>query len=244
MSKQDQPSEQPRRCHKSPNAKVGRNNKPPLRAKASVKNSHTSPRRIALARKMNDALGLRAQGLTFREIARRMHTSTAVAHGRVTRALHSLPVENAREVLGLELARLDAYLARYHADALRGDLHAAEFALRVSAHRAKLLGLTPEIGTLLMTAQSGQGQPTIAVEFIVPRGPVDESAPEPERRPERLLPPPREKYPTPFGTIELEAEPPQGPRTELDPGAPRPRGGGGKSRLWGRSPKGTDWMGE
>ena len=235
------------RRHKSPNTLVGHDNKPPLRAKRSVKNSHTSPRRITLARKTNEALNLRAQGLTFREIARCQHTSTAVAHGRVTRALHALPVENARQVLALELQRLDAYLARYHADALLGDLHAAEFALRVSAHRAKLLGLTPEIGTLLMTAQSGQEQPTVSVEFIVPGfgpsgGPVDVPAPEPERRPERLLPPPREKYPTPFGTVEVEAEPPrQGPRTELDL-PPRPGHRGAPRSAWPEKGDPQGWM--
>jgi hypothetical protein len=239
------------RRHKSPNTIVGHDNKPPLRAKRSVKNSHTSPRKIALMRKMNEALALRAQGLTFRQIARKMHTSTAVAHGRVVRALNAVPLENARQVLALELQRLDAYLAKYHTDAILGDLHAAELALKISAHRSRLLGIIPTAGQqaqVLIQAQAGEMQ-VPAIEFIVPgfgppRDPVDVPAPEPERRPERLLPPPREKYPTPFGTIELEAEPPrQGPRTELDPGAPRPQGGGGESRLWGRSSKGTDWMG-
>ena len=207
----DQLAAPPKKSHKAPNTRVGHNNKPPLRSKRSVKNSHTSPRRIALARKTNEALNLRAGGLAFREIARRQHTSTAVAHGRVTRALHALPVENAREVLGLELQRLDGYLRRYHADAIAGDQHAAELALKIVALRAKLLGLTPEIGTLLMTTQSGQEQPTIAVEFILPSGTpggqrisrLDMIEHNPVPTPEPTPPPPP---PPGFGAIELDSD--------------------------------------
>jgi hypothetical protein len=259
MSQQhpDQPPELRKRSHKSPNTKIGRNKKPPLHSASTTKNSHTSPRRIALRRKMNEALSCRERGLTYTAIAKQMRVSVSVVHGWVVQAMHALPIENAKLVLAMELKRLDGYLAAYHDKALLGDMPATKMALRILDHRARLLGLYPEHGSLaqvLVQAQSGDmGVPLI--EFIVPNGAggqrvapadVDAAPPPASGGPypwQRALPPPRERYPTPFGVVEVEGDRTAGPRTELDPGAPRPQGGGGESRLFRSPGRGTDWMG-
>jgi hypothetical protein len=174
----DTSTEQPeprKRSHKSPNTKVGRDKKPPLHSASTTNNSHTSPRRIALRRKMDEALGLREKGLTYTAIAKQFRVSVSVVHGWVVQAMHALPVENAKLVLAMELKRLDGYLAAYHDKALLGDMPATKICLRILSHRARLLGLFPEHGTLaqiLVQAQGGEmcemGVPSI--EFIVPTG--------------------------------------------------------------------------
>jgi hypothetical protein len=243
-----------KKSHKSPNSRIGRNKKPPLHSAQTTKNSHTSPRRIALRRKMDEALSAREKGLTYTAIAKQMRVSVSVVHGWVVQAMHALPIENAKLVLAMELKRLDGYLAAYHDKALLGDMPATKMCLRILSHRARLLGLFPEHGTLaqiLVQAGNGDVQPTVAIEFVVPGGAgsshgpsSDVATPVPERRPERLLPPPTPHITTPFGRVPWDDDPPRpvGPRTELD--APQRYQGGGESRLFRPPGKGTDWMGE
>jgi hypothetical protein len=62
---EEQPEPRRKKSHKSPNTTVGTNN-PPVRAGKSVKNSHTSPRRVHRQKRIAEALGYREQG--FRSI--------------------------------------------------------------------------------------------------------------------------------------------------------------------------------
>jgi hypothetical protein len=130
---------------KRPNV-IGRNKVPPVRATASPKNSHTSPRRIAHKRRINEALGYREQGYTFAEIAAEMKVSISVAHNYVVAAMNAIPLENAKAVLAMELKRLDSLMRAHYLHAAAGDLAATAMVLRVMDQRAKLLGLYPEHG--------------------------------------------------------------------------------------------------
>jgi hypothetical protein len=245
----DMPIEQPRKSHHSPKSRIGRSNR-----QHSTKGSYTSPRKIHRRKRMAEALGYRERGWTFEKIAQEMKCSMSVAHGYVVEGMNLVPLESAKVVLGIELKRLDALFAGHFEKACKGDVGATYAALQIVDRRARLLGLYPQHGAMaqiLVQAQSGEMQ-VPSIEFIVPGvpggervSPADMAAPPaPPFAWQRQLEPPRERYPTPFRTVEVEAEPPrQGPRTELDPGAPRPQGGGGESRLWGRSGKSTDWMG-
>jgi hypothetical protein len=133
-------------------------------------------------------------------------------------ALREITLEPAREVLTMELRRLDAYLSAFHANALEGDLPAAAMALNIIEKRAKLLGLYPETGRVnVLVAQQGgaEAPPLQLVEFVVPGfGREREEEEEEEVRApipgQRLLPPPPEE-------LELDATGtwrPRGFRTE------------------------------
>jgi hypothetical protein len=173
---EEQPESRQKRSHKSPNSTVGTNN-PPVRAGKSVKNSHTSPRRVHRQKRMAEALGYREQGYSFDQIAAHMKVSRSTAHGYVVQALREITLEPAREVLTMELRRLDAYLSAFHANAVEGDLPAAAMALNIIEKRAKLLGLYPETGrvnVLVAQQHSNDAPPLQIVEFVVPGRKPDE----------------------------------------------------------------------
>jgi hypothetical protein len=139
-------------------------------------------------------LALRERGLSFPAIAKEMKVSISNAHELVVVALKQITLESAKEVLRLELQRLDAYLA-----ALRGDHEATKMCLRVIDRRARLLGLYPEIGKpaqLLaqITAPGGERTP-IAIEFVLPTAKREVPADVPDHGPypwqKRLAPPAR-----------------------------------------------------
>lgn len=88
-----------------------------------------------------EAISLRTQGLTYREIAERMGCDTSTAWRRCQRALQAAPVEAATEHRSLELLRLEALHAAFWPKALEGSIQAAKLILATMERRAKLLGL-------------------------------------------------------------------------------------------------------
>ena len=94
--------------------------------------------------KQRQALALRANGATYREIARQLDIPLSTAGVYVKRAIDEARaevVEGAEYVVGLELERLDNMLLSL-APALRnGHLGAIDRALKIMERRAKLLGL-------------------------------------------------------------------------------------------------------
>ena len=152
-------------------------------------------------RKLAEALALRERGLSFKQIAQQMRTSPSTVHNWVVVALRQLTLEPAKEVLRLELQRLDAYLATYHEAALRGDHEATKMCLRVIDRRARLLGLYPETGKpaqLLaqITAPGGERTP-IAIEFILPTRKPEVPVDVPDHGPypwQKALPAPPKMY--------------------------------------------------
>jgi hypothetical protein len=148
-------------------AKVGR--KPPRHAAHTPRNSWTSPAKLARRKRINEALAYREQGHSFPAIAKQMIISLSTAHDYVVEGMNAIPLENARQVLAMELTRLDALLAAHYATALTGDASATALALRVIDQRARLLGLYPEY-------ENWRGAPPSALpmhcfhpaEFVVP----------------------------------------------------------------------------
>ena len=227
----------------------------PRHAAHTPRNSWTSASKIYRRKRINECLDYRMRGFSFSRIAKEMRISVSTAHAYCVEGMDLVPLENGRQLLALELARLDALLNAHYATALTGDAIATGLCLRAIDQRSRLTGLYPEYGrvNVLVAAQHNGGMGTPTIEFIVPTGapggervsPADMAAPPaPPFAWQRQIEPPKERYSTPFGTIELEADPPRpaGPRTELDPGAPRPQGGGGKLRLWGPAGKPHGWM--
>ena len=87
--------------------------------------------------------------------------------------MNALPLENAKQVLGLELRRPDSLLSAHYKNALNGDIASTAACLNVMAQRAKLLGLYPEQGkvsVLIAQQLAGEGagvMPVAQIEFTV-----------------------------------------------------------------------------
>jgi predicted DNA-binding protein (UPF0251 family) len=88
-----------------------------------------------------EALRLRSQGLTYRQIASRLGVNESTAYRRVQRALEAIPFEEVSEYRQLEQVRLDALQQAIWDKAMSGDLRAIDRVLAILQRRAKLLGL-------------------------------------------------------------------------------------------------------
>ena len=98
--------------------------------------------RISVRREQ--ALTLRARGLSIRVIARELRASPATIHSDVAAELAAVAEQRralADKVLDLELSRLDVLTAAVMAHIESGSLQAIDTALKVGARRAALLGL-------------------------------------------------------------------------------------------------------
>jgi hypothetical protein len=166
---------------------------------------------IALRKKQNQCLTLRAQGYNYEQIAAHMKRPTTTIYRWISTAMDRLIREPAEKVLRLELARLDDLQSSIYQAAHDGDLGAVGMFLRLQDQRARLLGLYPkQDGTpsmLLNVNQNGQpSEQSINVTFVVPSAkeippPIDVT---PEAKPNYDLPaiePPRPRARTPFGAM-------------------------------------------
>lgn len=89
----------------------------------------------------SEALRLRSSGLTYREVAAQMCCDVATAYRRVSRALGSIPREQADEYRALEALRLDELQQAIWNQAVNGDLKAVDRVLSIMKRRSQLLGL-------------------------------------------------------------------------------------------------------
>jgi len=87
------------------------------------------------------ALGLRASGATYRQIADALSIDKMTAYRLVQQEAEQIIHEQAAEILQLELSRLDQLQLGLWAKAINGDEQAVAQVLRIMEHRAKLLGL-------------------------------------------------------------------------------------------------------
>jgi hypothetical protein len=183
--------------------KANRWKRPPGAGGYSTKNSHTSPRAIALRRLQAEALSLRERGCNYQQIANQMKRPMTTVYRWVSDAINAIVQEPAREVLCLELQRLDAYLAAYHGKAIQGDLPATEMALKIIEKRARLLGLYPEMGkqqpALAIHMPDSDGDELFRIEFVTPTRQIENDPP-----PVRDLPPSKPEPPT----LDLQANKP------------------------------------
>ena len=110
-----------------------------------------SPGRIDAQEKRARALELRKAGATYDQIAKQVgYSNRGNAQRAVQTALKEITAEPAREVLTLELERLDGMLLSLWPQARRGDVNAVDRVLRIQERRARYLGL-----------DDGPGAPTV-----------------------------------------------------------------------------------
>lgn len=104
--------------------------------------------------KAQECLGLRLEGKSWQQIADATgYRDRSGPQRAVERLLDTVEHHEAAKHRNVESARLDALQARFWTAALGGDLKAAEFVLKVSGQRAKLLGLN--VPDRVIVAQAG-----------------------------------------------------------------------------------------
>lgn len=104
--------------------------------------SKTSPRRIDARDKQRKALELRRSGATYIQIAKALGYQTPGGAERAVKAsLDRITEEPARDVLKLELERLDVALRAIATSVSQGHLGAVDRWIRLSESRRHLLGL-------------------------------------------------------------------------------------------------------
>jgi hypothetical protein len=103
--------------------------------------ARTSPKQIAMAKRRALVLNLRERGLGFHEIAHQVGISVATAHRDVVAGMAEITREPARELLTLELLRLDELQRGFYVRAVNGNKRALNACLRIMDRRARLLGL-------------------------------------------------------------------------------------------------------
>jgi len=107
-------------------------------------NSPTTTRRAASKERREHALRLRIGGMTFQQIGNQLGITFQSAHALVVHALDDLSkkcAENAEQLRGIELQRLDVAQAAIWGKVINGDTVAITCLLRILERRARLLGL-------------------------------------------------------------------------------------------------------
>jgi transposase-like protein len=189
------------------NTKRRKRNQPPLLGGFSTKNSHTSPKRIALRRRQSEALRFREQGYNYEQIAKHMRTNPSTVYRWVMAAMDRITAEPARRVLDLELRRLDTLQSAIYADAIDGDLSAQAMYLRIADQRAKLLGLYPKEPTVYLNPPASEPLEGLRIEFVIPGRkeeppPIDVTPKGPPDYSKPALPLPPERRRGPLGWLE------------------------------------------
>ena len=123
---------------------------------ADAQRKNASTKRALRATNRDEALRLRAQGLSFDQIGLRLKVSPRTAAEWVRRAIASAPEEAVEDVRSVELQRLDMLVVGHLARAVKGDTKSAEIVLKTMERRAKFLNLDQqaqaglqEVGSLL-----------------------------------------------------------------------------------------------
>jgi hypothetical protein len=106
--------------------------------------SKNAPCRVVAAQRRQQAVQLRAEGATYKQIASEVGISYQRAHQLVGQAMAEVRADTVADAAALrdrELAKLDALEAGIWTKAAAGDLRAIETVLKLMSRRAKLLGL-------------------------------------------------------------------------------------------------------
>lgn len=110
-------------------------------AKAAPRNVKTKPADIARAHRKAEALEYRLQGLSIREIAKRMKVGRSTVHEWIVDEIDSITREPAEHVHKMELDRLDSLMVALWKKAKDGDVDAIDRVLVIMRDRRKMLGV-------------------------------------------------------------------------------------------------------
>lgn len=104
-------------------------------------NNQTAATAIERAERRAQAVHLRREGLTLREVADRLGVSVYTAWNDIQTAVRDIPKEEADLLRQQEADRLDNLQRAVWDDAIAGDLHAVDRVLKIIERRCRLLGL-------------------------------------------------------------------------------------------------------
>jgi transcriptional regulator with XRE-family HTH domain len=110
------------------------------------------------------ALKLRAEGLSYKEIASEMGVSLQCAHNWVTAALEEArkdTAESIAELRELESTRLDRLLVKWFKKAEEGNAEALSAVLRIAERRAKMYGIDAPTRTANMNVDVTAENPAL-----------------------------------------------------------------------------------
>ena len=123
-----------------------------------------TPLRQRVAERRAALLRLRRQGLQYVDIVEQHpelgYSSASAARKDCQRALAVVVAEPAKDLLTLELSRIDELWQAIHERGMAGDLWAIDRLMRMSERRAKLAGLDSDSMRVLLTreAETEQGK--------------------------------------------------------------------------------------
>ena len=122
-----------------------------------------TPKKARASERQARALELRKMGRNYRQIAEELgYASASGAKKAVLAGIKWLLYEDAKDVLAIELDRLDTYLNVIWPQILEGDLGAIDRALKIGNARETLLELVQPRGA---SVRVKQGDSTITVSF-------------------------------------------------------------------------------
>ena len=121
-------------------------------------NDPTSSRSLTALQREEQAVDLRKTGLSYRQIAEVMNISHVAVGDAIKRAIkktREAAMDDAADIVELELQRLDELLTICWPLARKGDLFAIDRVLKISERRSKLLGLDAATKTEITGAGGG-----------------------------------------------------------------------------------------
>lgn len=122
--------------------------------------SGTGPESIARRRRMAEALKMREESYSYREIAERLDVSISTAHDDVKTALAEITKEPAEGVRKMLLGRYDRLLRILEPMAEEGDLKAIDRVVKINQQIARLNALEQ----LAVLQVQGEGRELSAVD--------------------------------------------------------------------------------
>jgi hypothetical protein len=151
---------------------------------------------IERTEKMKNALELRKAGATYKDIGKALNISTSYANELVKKGISEAHIGDAKEVIQMDLLRLDELQMRATAAFRAGDLNQTERIMRIMRERRDILGLGTDTwkeqqaeraGTLtnngIMIVQGGSED---FVRSMMQAVGVDPNSPEAQARLERI----------------------------------------------------------
>jgi hypothetical protein len=121
--------------------------------------------------RVSEILTKRLTGMSLAQIGAEQNppVSAPAIHARIRRALDQIPKQAVDEIRLIEAHRLDQLLNAVWANAMKGDLAAVVAVLKITARRARLLGLDLQPGGVLRFGDHGMEEldpPGLKVEII------------------------------------------------------------------------------
>ena len=121
------------------------------------------PEAVAQIELQRQALEYRKMGMSYAQVGQKLGISAQAAWQNVDSALKRVIQEPAKDVIKIELERLDAMFMAVYGNAARGDLMALSGALNIMARRTRYLGLDAAVKTESKTEfSSAEGVMVIA----------------------------------------------------------------------------------